>query len=252
MEGKPVIVANTVGHGPRVTVWVHGWLRSSPMFGSLIPFLDPQADRWIFVDLPGYGANRKNHGEFTVEGAVRELAHFSDEAGLIQARWVGHSMGGLLIQHLALRVPERVGSLVGIAPVPMGGLALNDRAREVYREACTSEEARYRVLVRLAGPATSSETIRTWVGQSFSETREDALLSYLDSWSVERQEVLPQGLRSIPFVLVAGGADPAITKNRITGSIAPLYRHFELHILDGIGHLPVEEDASRVARALVQ
>ncbi len=252
MEGKPLIVQNTFGHGPCVTVWVHGWLRSSRMFEPLLPFMDPHADRWIFVDLPGYGENRKASGEFTVDRAVTELAQFTEEAGLDQAHWVGHSMGGLVIQRLAFRVPQRVISLVGIAPVPITGLALNERAREIYQKACKSVEARFRVIARLADPATATETIQNWVVQSFSETQEDALWTYLESWSVERQELTPPDFSSIPFVLVAGAGDPAITKARITGSIASLYRHLEVHILDGIGHLPVEEDTFRVAQALAK
>ena len=241
-----------MGTGPRVSVWVHGWLRSSRIYEPLLPFMNPQAERWIFVDLPGYGENRQIPGHFTVDGAVTELVRFADEIRLDRARWVGHSMGGLVIQRLACRVPERVASLVGIAPVPMSGLALNERAREVYREACTSEEARFRVFRRLAGPTISPETIRTWVAHSRTETQDEALWTYLESWSFERQEPFASGLSAIPFVLVAGATDPAITTARVTESIAPLYRHFEVHILDGVGHLPVEEDAARVAQALVR
>jgi pyruvate dehydrogenase E2 component (dihydrolipoamide acetyltransferase) len=222
------------------------------MFEPLMPFMDSQTERWIMVDLPGYGETRASPGEFTVDGAVMELIRFAAETGLERVRWVGHSMGGLVIQRLAHKAPERVASLAGIAPVPMDGLLLGERAREIYRAACTEEDARFRVLKRLAGPATGHAAIGRWVTQSRMETREDALCTYLESWSVERKDPSTPAPGTIPFVLVVGAADPAITKTLIAKSIAPFYGHFELRVLNGIGHLPVEEDAAGVAQALAR
>lgn len=68
--------------------------------------------RVITVDPRGAGRSDKPDEPYTGEIVAADLAAVLDSAGVERAHLVGHSMGGMIAQELALRRPERVASLV--------------------------------------------------------------------------------------------------------------------------------------------
>ena len=108
------LTVSEAGQGGRPLLLVHGFTGARSDFED---FLEPLAARgWHVVapDLRGHGASSKPTAE-----ADYSLAIFADDVlGLADAldfqRFVvlGHSMGGMLVQDLALRAPERVDALI--------------------------------------------------------------------------------------------------------------------------------------------
>ncbi|EQD56334.1 alpha/beta hydrolase fold protein, partial [mine drainage metagenome] len=134
-EAADMIASEIVGSRGPYSVFVHGWLRAQSAFEPLRTIAQERSERWILVDLRGYGRSRPATGQYTVDEAANDLIELTDALQVPAARWIGHSMGGLIIQKVAQFAPKKVTRLVGIAPVPLSGIALDPRAWSVYNSA---------------------------------------------------------------------------------------------------------------------
>jgi pimeloyl-ACP methyl ester carboxylesterase len=93
-------------------VLIHGWNGSTFDMRYLIPEL-AQRYRVIAIDLPGYGySTRAQDGDYSVAGLGEIVPRVMDRLRIERATVLGHSMGGLIAQWLALHYPERVERLV--------------------------------------------------------------------------------------------------------------------------------------------
>ncbi len=92
-------------------VFVHGGVTTSNIFPKYVGAYAPEF-RGIAVDLRGYGDSEKPATGFTIERFARDLIGLADALEIEKAVWVGVSMGGMILQQLALDHPERVRALV--------------------------------------------------------------------------------------------------------------------------------------------
>jgi pyruvate dehydrogenase E2 component (dihydrolipoamide acetyltransferase) len=72
------------------------------------------------LDLPGHGASTKDVGDGSLDTLADTLLGFLDAVGVERAHLVGHSLGGAVVAAAAARAPERVASLVLLAPAGFG------------------------------------------------------------------------------------------------------------------------------------
>jgi len=84
---------------------------SSAVWEKALPLFDP-GYRWLALDLRGFGRSDKPEAGYGCAELAEDIAAFLDALGLPQAVLIGHSFGGLVIQHFAARHPERVLALV--------------------------------------------------------------------------------------------------------------------------------------------
>ena len=110
IRGKPLSIEQQ-GEGETV-VLLHG-------LGSSANVWEPQARALagsfsvLRYDLEG-AARSPAAGPLSIESWVDDLAAILDARGIVKARLVGHSLGTLILQHFAVRYPERVEKLVFI------------------------------------------------------------------------------------------------------------------------------------------
>ena len=114
------------GEGPAI-VCVHGLGGSSNTFTPLLPAM--ARHRVIRVDLPGSGRSQRAEGELTIERYAATLLAICDRLDVARAHWVGHSMGCIVLQHIAAAQPKRVASLALFGPL----IAPPDAARTAIR-----------------------------------------------------------------------------------------------------------------------
>ena len=108
------MVIEDTGRGPAV-VMVHGLGGTSNSFQTLMGALD--GFRVLRPDLPGAGRSAFRPG---LSGLARMAVSLRDclgAAGLERAHFVGHSMGTLLCQYLAVESPRAVSSLTLFGPI---------------------------------------------------------------------------------------------------------------------------------------
>jgi 3-oxoadipate enol-lactonase len=102
------------GEGPAV-VCVHGLGGSSNTFTPLMPAL--ARHRVIRVDLPGSGRSQRVEGALSIEGYVETLLSVCARLGVTRAHWLGHSMGTIVVQHIAALHPKLVASVALFGPL---------------------------------------------------------------------------------------------------------------------------------------
>ena len=74
----------------------------------------------ITIDLPGHGSSSKDVGNGSFGFMVETILQFMKELDIMEADWVGHSMGGAIALQLAKSHPEMVRSLTLIGSAGLG------------------------------------------------------------------------------------------------------------------------------------
>src|SRR5215207_10629296 len=95
----------------RPVVMLHGYTDSSFSFSRALPLLDP-GRRVYALDLRGHGDSERPAGGYAVSDFAADVLAFMDARGLERATLVGHCMGSLVAQRVALVAPQRVERLV--------------------------------------------------------------------------------------------------------------------------------------------
>ncbi len=95
-------------------VLIHGMGSDHTVWEGLIPLL--KEDYWVIaVDLRGHGLSSKNPGPYSIELFAKDVCLFLESLNIDQAHFMGHSMGGVILQELAVKYPERFKSLTLIS-----------------------------------------------------------------------------------------------------------------------------------------
>ena len=135
------IAVEDEGEGP-VVVCVHGLGGSSNTWTPLMPALTRY--RVVRVDLPGSGRSQRVEGALSIDGYVDAVLRVCERLELTRAHWLGHSMGTIVVQHLAAAHPKLVASvaLFGplIAPPDPARAAMNVRAAKAREGAAGMHE----------------------------------------------------------------------------------------------------------------
>jgi 2-succinyl-6-hydroxy-2,4-cyclohexadiene-1-carboxylate synthase len=97
-----------------VAVLLHGFSGSSADWAEVTPRLRAMGRAVVAIDLAGHGRSQttEDPARYTMPETVRDLDAIAARLGLIDADWVGYSMGGRVALHFALAHPGRVRSLI--------------------------------------------------------------------------------------------------------------------------------------------
>lgn len=135
------------GKGP-VLVMVHGFLSGLAYWHKQVGSFSNHFDV-ITMDLPGYGGETRQTGPDNVEAFADYILAQLDALGVEQFHLMGHSMGGMIAQEIALKAPQRVQRLVLYGTGPIGRLpgrfeTLEESMRKVAEKG-TTEAVNYTV-----------------------------------------------------------------------------------------------------------
>lgn len=130
----PQLAVEVHGNGDPVLL-VHGLGGTSNVFGPQVGVLS-RFFQCIRPDLPGSGRSPAD-GPLSIAGLAEAIEGVMDERGLDRVHLVGHSLGTIVCQHIAVRRPNRVRSLALIGPLH----APPDAARPVIRDRATKARA---------------------------------------------------------------------------------------------------------------
>jgi 3-oxoadipate enol-lactonase len=107
-------VVEEEGEGDAV-VCVHGLGGSSNTFTPLMPAL--ARHRVIRVDMPGSARSQRVEGPLSIERFVDTLLSVCTRLNVARAHWIGHSLGTIVCQHVAVAAPKLVRSLALFGPL---------------------------------------------------------------------------------------------------------------------------------------
>ncbi len=128
------------GWGKTKIIVLHDWISDGSSYEPMLPYLDPELYQWAFMDLRGYGLSRHLSGMYSLDEAVRDVLALAAKLNWKDFHLVGHSMSGMIIQKVAAKAPQRILSLVAIAPVSAHGQPLDENQREGLREMARERE----------------------------------------------------------------------------------------------------------------
>ncbi|MBB5424136.1 esterase [Paraburkholderia atlantica] len=238
-----------VGHGPRKVLAMSGWFGSADDWRALVPALDTDAFTYVFFDYRGYGRSRERDGAFTFDEAARDVLALADHLGWDKFSLIGHSMGGVAIQHVLLAAPERIERMAGVCAVPACGSRMDETRLAAFRATVDDVERRAAII----GFSTGNRLAPRWSAHLAHESqrlsRADAFAGYLPHWAANDISARVEG-NATPVKLFIGEHDPTITADLTSRTWLAWYPHSTLETLGNAGHYPMYEVPLALATAL--
>ena len=108
------------GQGPTL-VLVHGYLAGSAIWAAQIEAFSRDYDV-ICPDLAGFGASADLTAPDSIQGHAQLVLDLLDHLQIDQVDLLGHSMGGMIVQSMAVMAPARLRSLILYGTGPQGVL----------------------------------------------------------------------------------------------------------------------------------
>ena len=199
------------------------------------------------LDLPAHGQSSLTHGKGSARALSEAVLALMDALAIPKAHLVGHSMGGAISLLLAASKPDRVASVVGIAP---GGLGPD--VNRAFIDGFIAADRRPAMAAALGLLFAWPETVsRAMVDESLRYKRQDGVAEALTAIADANFTPTGQksGLRELlpvikpPIRIIWGAADQVIPSSQAAGLPAT--------VLEGAGHMPHMEKAGEVNRILL-
>jgi pimeloyl-ACP methyl ester carboxylesterase len=252
-----------------VFLLVHGLGDEADTWRHILPAL-ARYGRVIALDLPGFGGSDKPERAYTTPYFVQAVSELMDVLVISSATLVGHSMGGLIAQSMALEIPAKVERLVLISGCLVAKaihlslsslLFLLPRLGEwQYNRLRKDPQAAYRSLApyyhSLDGlPQADRDFLFQRVNQRvWSAGQRHAFLSSLRNlaaWVPGQQKSLPSRLAgfSLPTAIIWGTADAvnSLENGRWLAKLQPAARLVEIPLA---GHNLHQENPQDVLNAI--
>ena len=243
------MVVETTGAGDPI-LFVHGLGGTSNVFTPQVGVLS-RFFECIRPDLPGSGRTA-SAGTFTLPGLAGDLAAFLDERGVKSAHVVGHSLGTVVCQHLAVQRPDLVRSLALIGPLaeppPPARAALTDRAAKARAEGMAG------IADAIVQGGTSADT-RAHRPEVAALVREILMRQEPEGYALTCEalaavDAADASRIACPTLLITGDEDGTAPPARVK-QLAAAIVGAKMQILDRCGHWTTFERPAEVNNALV-
>ncbi|WP_181359097.1 alpha/beta fold hydrolase [Streptomyces sporangiiformans] len=251
MVARDVIPYEVQGSGAGRVILLHHWFGDRTAFAPMREHLNGEAFSYAFPDCRGCGEAQQMAGAFTMEEIAADVLAVADELDWDTFSVVGHSMGAIAAQLVLLNAPDRVRSLIGVAPMPASGFPLEGEYRDLFYGAVENPANRRAIIDTVTGGQEDDAWLDAMVSRSLARTTPEAFRGYLESWSTTDFHERVRGNRT-PVLVVTGAHDPVLGADAARGTWLEWYPNAELDVLDGCGHFPTEETPQALAASLVQ
>lgn len=230
-------IAHIVGDGDHKVIALNGWLTDRTGYDRIWPYLDTTGFSYAFMDYRGYGERLDVTGKYTREEITSDVLDLVDSLGWREFSLIGHSMGGVFIQHVLATAPERVRALVALTPVPTGFVFDADGAA-LFSSAVEQTGNRRAIIDFTTGNRLSGTWLDMTTRRSAERSTPAAFGAYLEQWTDASIEVTRTDL---PVKVIIGAHDPALAEPLMRQTWLRTYSGAELEIMDNAGHYPMDE-----------
>jgi pimeloyl-ACP methyl ester carboxylesterase len=244
-----MIIGHTLmGKGNNHVMVLHGWFGDYNAFAPTFDSLDTDTFNYAFVDYRGYGKSRDMAGQHTMEEIAGDVIGLAEELGWHEFHLVGHSMGGMATLRILLDIndPDRIRSIVAVAPVPPSGVPLDKANTELFNGAIKHDEDRYKILDFTTGNRNTGTWLDHMVRCSRETTTEAAYADYLTAWTKTDFADAIKG-KTTPVCVCIGEHDPAFTEAAMKQTYLAWLPNAELKCITNAGHYPMLETPVQLA-----
>jgi pyruvate dehydrogenase E2 component (dihydrolipoamide acetyltransferase) len=222
-------------------------------------------DNWMFniaelgenhsvyaLDLPGHGGSSKVMDDGSILKLAKNVIDFMDATNLKVAHLIGHSLGAAVVMEVARIQEGRVASLALLAPCGLG-----DTINDNYISGFVKGEGRRELKNTLALLFSDKSLVsRDMVNNILKYKRTDGVtealkniaeLAFPGGKQAHSYRDLLSSLRSLSISIIWGDADEIADPRDCEG----LHKSIAVSVLEGVGHMPHMEAASRVNELLL-
>lgn len=228
-----------VGTGPHPVLVLHGWFGDAHAFAPIEPWLSGEMFTYVFMDYRGYGGMRDVRGTYTIDEIATDALALMDHLGYARFSLAGHSMGGMALERIAVRAPERVCALVAIAPVPCGGIAYDASTRQLLEHAAGCTATRRCIIDRSTGHRLPAAWIDWKARYSVTHSCAGAFTAYLPAWA--DTDFSEEIIGTHALHVVVGAHDPTFNRALVERTYLRRYRQATLEVMGNAGHYPMNE-----------
>ncbi|PJJ18008.1 pimeloyl-ACP methyl ester carboxylesterase [Janthinobacterium sp. 67] len=240
-----------VGHGPHAVIVLHGWFGDAHAFAPMEAALDGGAFSYVFMDNRGYGGMRGAAGTCSMDEVARDALALADALGFATFSVVGHSMGGMAMERLALLAPLRLRKLVAVAPVPSCGVALDGAARQLFLDASGNVDARRAIINRSTGERLPAAWLDWKAQYSWESADPAAFAAYFLAWSgTDFSEEIKAARVALPLLALVGEHDPRFDAALMRRTYLAWYPQARIEVLGNAGHYPMNETPLALAASI--
>ncbi len=204
------------------------------------------------LDLPGHGSSSKEVGDGSLTQLAAIVVDFLDAVDITNVHLMGHSMGAAVAMEVAKTHSDRVASLVLISPSGLG-----EHINELYIREFINGQSRRDLKQTLSMLFVDKSLVtREMVDNILKYKRTDGVTAAL---SLISDQVFPAGrqkdnyrnflnsLTVTPVTIIWGRQDHIADLSHVKG----LNDQISIHLIDGVGHMPQMEAASKVNKLLL-
>jgi non-heme chloroperoxidase len=238
------------GSGPDILL-LHGWVVSGEVWQPVLDRWPTQgAGRLLAVDLRGAGWSSKPQAGYTPEDHAADISALIDALKLKNIVLVGHSMGGLIAQRVALDRPDIIGRLVLVCPVPASGAPMPEDQIKYLHSLGGHPEGVQQVITMLITAPTEPRAIERLV-LAASATSDGAFHEALDAW---RQASFAEQLAQIkaPTTIIATESDHTVPPAMLREVLLSRISGASFIELPGCGHYPQLEATEPLTKLLLE
>jgi 3-oxoadipate enol-lactonase len=245
-----------LGSGPKKVIVLHDFFNDTTSYEAIWPYLDTTHFTWAFVDLRGYGRSKTLEGLHTLLEATADVIRVMDVLDWEQAAIVGHSMTGMVAQHLAVTAPDRISKVIGIGPTRAQGFSMDEDTYLNIKKAAQGDVSLTAGILEYITGRRLSLGFCSWMAQRWMETStKDARLGYLEMFVKSNFEDKARGCKVAMHVMIGDCETAAHSYESVERDFGSLYPNLKIEVLSAASHYPMRETppyfATRLEAALL-
>lgn len=232
--------ANVSGYGQKKVLMLHGWLSDHHVFDQIVPFFRQSHYTLAQMDYRGYGLNRARTGTYSVDEIAADALELCEELGWRQYDVIGHSMGGMVVQKMALLKPGRIASAVAVTPVPASGFPLDEGTTRFFASSADDDDALTAIFNTLTGERHPAAFLEGMTAAARAAIVRDAYLGYLETWTTTDFSNLVSKI-DLPVHVIAGAKDKALGPAFLQNTYLKQLPNVKMITMENCGHYPMLE-----------
>jgi pimeloyl-ACP methyl ester carboxylesterase len=219
---------------------LHGWLSDHGIYDTIMPWFDPAKYTIARMDYRGYGLSRGMKGDYSIAEIAGDALGLAERLGWNSFHVLGHSMGGMVVQKMALTAPDKIMSGIAVTPVPASGFEMDEGTRTFFESSADDDAALAEIFNILTGQRHAPAVLEALTRSARSATTRAAYLGYLAAWT-QTDFAADAAQIKMPVAIIAGAKDGALGPEVMEKTYMKQLGNAHLKIIEAAGHYPMLE-----------